>query len=453
MKHKITSTVSTLVLIATLVFAPTMSFAATGQAERNNNIFAAFASQFDWHTRIARAETKPVVNKAPSISGVTAPTVLKAGVEGTWSVSASDPENGALSYAVDWGDQNIMARMFAAPLAFTQTSTFTHTYDTPGVYTVRFTVKDDAGKSSSSSVSVRIVENETLAITEVAGDVKSETQAKITWRTNARSDSRVFYSATSPVDISSASSKGNSGKVLQHSITLNGLTAGTKYFYLVQSKKADGTVATSAEYSFTTPNYQNRTPSIESITGPETLAANTEGTWTVVASDPENSSLSYSIDWGENTSMMRALKQAEPAFAQTSTFSHTYAESGTYTITVTVKDESGLTATSTTTVVVTSPATPIALSGISAFVGVSNIKFDWTTNVKANSEVYYATASPVTIGGANTVVKLDTTAATAHSLNVDGLAAGTTYYFIIQSKDSEGATAATSQFSLTTMSM
>ena len=481
MKHRYASVITGSALILSVALAPGISLAASydqgnrgqqqeGQqkAQKAQSFFANFANWFKPKTAYAQNTTPPTTppaatstpqNKAPSISGISAPTTLKAGATGTWSVSASDPENGSLSYAVDWGDQGQGMKSLAAleSETFVQTSSFTHMYEMPGTYTVRFVVKDDGGKTSASSVTVRVSGEAApaLTISGVSATSTSQTHATISWTTNLRSNSKVMYGTSTPVSASSALSASAEARVLNHQITLNKLTAGTTYYFVVQSTDAKGAVVTSSESSFTTPAPANGAPSVKSIEGPQTVAVDTEGTWTVHASDPENSSLSYSIDWGDTGAAAKLMAFfAGPAFTQTSTFSHTCGAAGTYTITVTVQDEAGLSAKSTTTVMVTAatPSAPI-LSNLTALVGGKSIVFNWTTDVAANAEVYYSSSSPVVIGGAGTIPVLDATLGTNHSLTVSNLLAGTPYYFLIRSKDSGGATSSTHEFSLTTMGM
>ncbi|MBU6231288.1 peptidoglycan-binding protein [Patescibacteria group bacterium] len=96
-------------------------------------------------------------SQSPVISGIDAPTALAVGQTGTWTVHASDPQNGALSYSVDWGDsQPGYAPSAQAAWQFVQTATFTHTYSYAGTYTVRFTVRDSQGLTAQSSATVNV---------------------------------------------------------------------------------------------------------------------------------------------------------------------------------------------------------------------------------------------------------------------------------------------------------
>ena len=103
----------------------------------------------------------------------------------------------------------------------------------------------------------------------------------------------------------------------------------------------------------------NRPPTISSFSGPTTLAVNVAGTWTIQASDPENGSLRYSVTWGDEYRNFPpyASVAAQESFVQTTTFTHAYAASGTYTVTIIVRDASGLEARTSATVRVGSEPT------------------------------------------------------------------------------------------------
>ncbi|MBI4133186.1 peptidoglycan-binding protein, partial [Candidatus Uhrbacteria bacterium] len=47
------------------------------------------------------------LNQPPTINSFSGPTYLAVSENGTWRIEASDPENGTLSYSVDWGDQPV----------------------------------------------------------------------------------------------------------------------------------------------------------------------------------------------------------------------------------------------------------------------------------------------------------------------------------------------------------
>ncbi len=94
-------------------------------------------------------------NRPPSISGVSGPTVLNVNQSGSWSVTASDPENGSLSYSVIWGDES--GAVAGSSAGVQQTASFTHAYARAGSFTPTFTVTDNAGQSVHSSLGVVVV--------------------------------------------------------------------------------------------------------------------------------------------------------------------------------------------------------------------------------------------------------------------------------------------------------
>src|SRR6185369_4297975 len=101
-------------------------------------------------------------NKPPVISGFSGPTTLSLNSTGTWTINASDPEGGQLSYQVWWGDENVYAPMMnAAGTArdFVQTTTFTHAYANAGTYTVTMLVHDSAGQEAKTSTTVNVGNN------------------------------------------------------------------------------------------------------------------------------------------------------------------------------------------------------------------------------------------------------------------------------------------------------
>ncbi|MEK7176583.1 MAG: peptidoglycan-binding protein, partial [Patescibacteria group bacterium] len=102
---------------------------------------------------------QPFNNLPPVIDGISGPTALNISEMGTWTIKAHDPENGALSYSVHWGDSaNTGSAGTNAPTLSTalQTTTFTHSYSRAGTYKVGFTVTDNKGLSVQSTISVQV---------------------------------------------------------------------------------------------------------------------------------------------------------------------------------------------------------------------------------------------------------------------------------------------------------
>lgn len=307
-------------------------------------------------------------NLIPLIEGITAPTVLKAGELGTWVVKATDPNNGSLSYSVDWGDKNIVSKslaMLSTPI-FVQTGTFTHTYANKGEYKITFTVKNEAGLKTASKITVHItkVEN-TIApvISDLTVTSVKKNKATLNWTTDTKSNTLVWFSTVSPVDTTLKQNNSRKAKVLNHKIEIKKLEANTKYYLIVGSTNKIG-LTKSVETSFTTPAIVAMTaitnngsiPIITSVTGPKTVTVGDTETVKINAYDPNNKTLSYSADWGDGIIILDnalVVSTTHPVFAQKATLSHIYSNAGVYTATFTVKNEEGKTATSTLKITVT----------------------------------------------------------------------------------------------------
>ncbi len=103
----------------------------------------------------------------------------------------------------------------------------------------------------------------------------------------------------------------------------------------------------------------NQAPVISGIDAPTTLAVGQTGTWTVHASDPQNSQLSYYVDWSDTpTYPGNAMTSATPQFMQSTSFTHAFTNTGTHTVTVYVRNAAGLNAQLSATVNVTGVANP-----------------------------------------------------------------------------------------------
>lgn len=94
-------------------------------------------------------------NLPPVVSGISGPKTLGVGEAGTWTITASDPEGGQLSYSVYWGDEptTFLGSTRTAPA---QTATFTHSYAKAGIYNPTFTVSDSTGLGAKMSISVNV---------------------------------------------------------------------------------------------------------------------------------------------------------------------------------------------------------------------------------------------------------------------------------------------------------
>jgi len=86
------------------------------------------------------------------------------------------------------------------------------------------------------------------AISSVATSELTKTSVKITWKTDEASSSFIDYGATTAY----GSNTGQADSVIDHSVTLGGLSGGTSYHFRVKSVDASGNTALSTDFAFTT---------------------------------------------------------------------------------------------------------------------------------------------------------------------------------------------------------
>jgi hypothetical protein len=127
-----------------------------------------------------------------------------------------------------------------------------YTFASEGTKTLYAWAKDGAGNvsvSRSASVTITLSDTTPPVISSVASTGITTSEATITWTTNEEADSQIGYKTSSQTVDSTAK---NTAMVTAHSLTLSGLTAGTRYYYSVTSTDAAGNQAVLSGYSFTT---------------------------------------------------------------------------------------------------------------------------------------------------------------------------------------------------------
>ena len=98
-----------------------------------------------------------LTNKPPVITAVGGPTTLQVNETGTWVVKAYDPDGTYLSYGVDWGEGSVFesrSKSLAPTPSATQEATLSYTYGSAGKYHIVFTVSDQSGGSTKSSLTI-----------------------------------------------------------------------------------------------------------------------------------------------------------------------------------------------------------------------------------------------------------------------------------------------------------
>ena len=197
-----------------------------------------------------------------------------------------------------------------------------------------------------------------LTITNVTVNEISSTTARISWFSNLSGNTEVWLGTTTPVNSSGTPMLDIGNNTFYHTATLTGLTASTTYYLVVGTKASvNGSMATSSGITFTTSPTPVLAPVIHSIFGPTSVVAGQSNTWTINVSDANAGNLTYLVTWGDTTGTTTLVSVSTPPAAQTVTFSHIYANPGTYTTTFLIRDAAGLTASSSINIIATSTAT------------------------------------------------------------------------------------------------
>jgi len=96
-------------------------------------------------------------------------------------------------------------------------------------------------------------------------------------------------------------------------------------------------------------------PTISNVSGPTSLSTNVAGTWSLTVGTGNSTYTSVSVRWGDEGAYGYDTLAPQTTYlsgSQTFTFSHAYAIGGNYTVTFTVTNLSGQTASATASVVV-----------------------------------------------------------------------------------------------------
>ena len=282
-------------------------------------------------------------------------------------------------------------------------------------------------------------------------------QAEIRWITNEKTDSTVFWSLTSPVDVSSSATKSVTQRALvkDHRVMIKDLTASTTYYVVVRSRYAAGNTTTSDTQTFTTATTSSDTgaPVISNV-------VTTISTSTVKIGWINNENTTGRVFY--STTLPVTLSGSSSLFVDSAstTKSHVVTVPGlnpntTYYLVIESTDLAGNVSTSATFSAKTSDyvapdTTAPIISAISSTPGTSTAQVNWTTNESSNSYVFYSTSTPVNTASVSTQVVSSGALTTSHTLTLSNLATSTVYYVILRSTDAANNTATSSEFSFTT---
>ncbi len=264
----------------------------------------------------------------------------------------------------------------------------------------------------------------------------TETSATITWTTDEDSDSYVDFDTT----LSFSQSQGSPTMTTTHSVTLVGLQPNTLYYFRVRSTDPSGNTAIDDNagqgYQFVTLTSTQDPPVIDENSITITNVTHNSATITWTTDKPSDSF----VEFGFDTSYGFSQGKFESVTQHSVTLVGLLSEA-TYRFRVRSKDAQGLEDVSQDYTFTTAPAPDITPPTISN-VQVSNItqtsaEITWTTDEPTTSIVDYGLAC-------NNLTQLagdPQNYVASHSVSLNNLQPGTTYYFRIRSTDQSGNTA------------
>jgi PKD repeat protein len=249
-------------------------------------------------------------NQPPQAALSVSPATGKAPLAVSASTASSKDTDGSIaSSSIDFGDGTVVSG-----------TTATHTYTAAGTYTLRATVKDNLGASSTATVTANAVANQPPA-------------AKLTLTQSGATVTASTAGSTDP-DGTIVSTVINWGDGVSTNATSGSHTYTTSGTYTVTATVTDDSGA-SASASQSASVRINKAP-VAVMTLTQTAAVS----YKVLATasyDPDGTIASTVINWGDGSTT-----------AATSG-SHTYSTPGTYNVTVTVTDNDGASSSTTGT--------------------------------------------------------------------------------------------------------
>lgn len=262
------------------------------------------------------SESVTIVNLMPVASFTATVTMRTVSVDASTS---SDLDGTIVSYSWDWGDGSPAGSGITA----------THAYSTVGTKTITLTVTDNEGGVGSTSKEVTIVNTPPIASFTVSVTLRT---ASVDASASSDPDGSIVSYAWDWGDGSPAST----GMTAMHTYAL-----GT---YTITLTVTDNDGATSSATESVT--IMNAAPTASFTVSVDLRTVTVDAS---ASSDPDGSIVSYAWDWGDGTTGAGVMA------------THIYSPAGgAFTITLTVTDNDGATASTTKSVTITPNLAPVA---------------------------------------------------------------------------------------------
>lgn len=381
----------------------------------------------------------------PTVSAPAAPNALTA-VGGTGQVTLSwISVSNATSYNVYYAATSGVSATSGTKITSVSSSLVQTGLTAGSSYFYVVTAVNSSGESAASAQASAVTASTPPLPTVPAAPASviatgGTNQVAISWSTVSSATSyNVYYATTSGVTKSNGTKISNATSPT----VLTGLTAGTAYYYIVTAANSVGEGAASNQVAATTlaavptPTAPAAPTAVNAVGGANQATI----TWPAVSG-----AASYNVYWSTTTGV--TTTSGTKVAGASSPYVKTGLSAGTtYHFIVTANNSVGESAASTQVTATTNaapPAVPATPTGITATGGANQVSLSCSAVPGATSyNIYWATTSGVTTSGTKI-----TTATTTYVQT--GLAASTTYYYIVTAVNAAGQSGASAQVSAAT---
>ena len=260
----------------------------------------------------------------------------------------------------------------------------------------------------------------------------------ISWSTDVPADTQIAFGTTpalgqlSPLQTALTAS---------HGVVLTGLNSGTSYYFVAQSKGANGATGYSTTFNFTTTGTASTPPTITNVGVSNITNTSALITWTT--DQPSSSMVNY------GPASYTSSSPVNPSLVTSHSVALTNLTPGTtYNFDVVSVNSGGATATSPNATFITTgsvPAAPVITNINKTNLTSSSATITWTTDTPASSLVNYGTSTGY--GSASTP---DPALVTSHSVTLMGLTPSTSYNFDVVSRNATAMTTTSPNNTFTT---
>jgi hypothetical protein len=364
-----------------------------------------------------------VKDAALTATGTSLSTTACHPLTATFATFTDADPNGTLSdytATIDWGDGNSISQVTVGTGSGNFTISGTHNYATAGTYTAKVTAIDVDGARSTANTTVTVGSNKLMPTNQTLSYVEGAAAAQQTLATFTDSDGNTSTSAysatinwgdgTAATNATIATNPGGGFQInASHSYSEEG-----KFTITISLTDTDGDSCTSTS----TANVSDAALTATAVSTTATACKPFEGTVaTFTDADPNGAIGDYTatINWGDNSQQTGGIIQVNSPSGFKVLDSHKYKTPGTYSVTVTINDQGGSSATATSTITV--GVSTLAVSNITATEGVS---FSGNVAVFTPSPFLPASSYTAKIGWGDGVVSTATLTANGNTYNVSG---------------------------------